>query len=335
MELDRLALEAKYSAWTNDELLAAKYLNRGDYTPQAQEIIDQVLLKRNISSEVVDKFTRQMSRETATEYADLVPVKSYSSEIDASMGSSLLGSVGIVSYIKKDDGGGYYPQLQMSTGVQLLVNPEDMAAAMEVLEEAEKVEKENKVVKPPDTSNKIILAVMICLVVGIAIGYMYLPKIMGHRKSSYTGVITQGINKDGKASSFYYYEKGTLVRLEADRNHDGIIDVWCYYEAGEVKECNGDNNFDGKIDEWSKYKDHDNYEVEIDTDFNGMPDATMYYVDGLLKQVDWHSNGSSVIVKREVYEHGVKRYDLLDTKNKGNFDVKVSYDSFGNVTKKN
>ena len=180
MELDRRELEAKYSGWTNDELLAAKYLNSGDYTPIAREIIDQVLQKRNIPSEIIDKFTRQMSRETVTEYADLVPVKSYSSEIDAGVGSSLLGSVGIVSYIKKDDGGGYYPQLQMSTCVQLLVNPEDMAAAMEVLEEAEKVEQDEKVSKPPDTSRDIILAVTVSLLVGIVFGYLLLPKLIGH-----------------------------------------------------------------------------------------------------------------------------------------------------------
>ena len=51
MELDRRELEAKYSGWTNDDLLAAKYLNSGDYTPIAREIIDQVLRKRNIPSE--------------------------------------------------------------------------------------------------------------------------------------------------------------------------------------------------------------------------------------------------------------------------------------------
>jgi len=63
---------------------------------------------------------------------------------------------------------------------QILINPEDMAVAMEVLEEAEKVEQDEKVSKRPDTSKDIILAVIVSLLVGIAFGYLLLPKLIGN-----------------------------------------------------------------------------------------------------------------------------------------------------------
>jgi hypothetical protein len=66
------------------------------------------------------------------------------------------------------------------------------------------------------------------------------------------------------------------------------------------------DNFDGKVDAWEKYKNENNFELEIDTDFNGTADATVYFVNRLKARIDWHPNGSKVIVKREIFENGIK-----------------------------
>ena len=75
-----------------------------------------------------------------------VVLRTYASEALASVANSRLGFEGIEAYIQKDDCGGAYPSLHISTGVRLLVKPEDMEDAEKILnqmeaEESQKVER--------------------------------------------------------------------------------------------------------------------------------------------------------------------------------------------------
>ena len=66
-----------------------------------------------------------------------VVLRTYASEAIASIAHSRLGFEGIEAYIQKDDCGGAYPSLQMAGGVRLLVKPEDLEDAREILNEME------------------------------------------------------------------------------------------------------------------------------------------------------------------------------------------------------
>ncbi len=75
-----------------------------------------------------------------------VVLRTYANEALASVANSRLGFEGIEAYIQKNDCGGAYPSLQISTGVRLLVKPEDMEDAEKILnqmdaEESQKVER--------------------------------------------------------------------------------------------------------------------------------------------------------------------------------------------------
>lgn len=69
----------------------------------------------------------------------LMVVRTYSGEMEASIAASCLEAEGIEIHVHKDDVGGAYPALQMSRGVKLLVNPDDLERAEKILSEAEEL----------------------------------------------------------------------------------------------------------------------------------------------------------------------------------------------------
>ncbi len=64
---------------------------------------------------------------------ELVNIKIFSNEFEASMAQQLLEGSEIKSFISADDAGGMEPQLQRSMGVRLVVNRADAERALEIL----------------------------------------------------------------------------------------------------------------------------------------------------------------------------------------------------------
>lgn len=64
---------------------------------------------------------------------EVVTVKVFSSEVDATMAQDVLKDEGVVAFVFKDDGGGMEPHLQQTTGVRLVVSLADAARAQKIL----------------------------------------------------------------------------------------------------------------------------------------------------------------------------------------------------------
>lgn len=64
---------------------------------------------------------------------DLVNIRTFSSEMDASMAQQILEQSDISCFVSADDVGGMQPQLQLSMGVRLMVNRADASRALEIL----------------------------------------------------------------------------------------------------------------------------------------------------------------------------------------------------------
>jgi Putative prokaryotic signal transducing protein len=265
-----------------------------------------------------------------TNLDSIVVVRTYANEAEASIAASRLGSEGIEAHIQKDDCGGAYPALQMSGGVRLLVNHEDLEDAEKILN-AMQVEDSGEVEQPEQQENckrpksSPILLIGLFLL-GLAAGYFLSPELTN--RSTYTGVIRRDRNGDGKPGTIYHYVDGQLARVEEDRNYDGKPDAWLKYVTDKLRTGEYDNNFDGKPDVWATYKDRFNFVEKYDTDFDGKPDATNFYVNGLKQRVDWHPNDSAIIVRREFYEHGLLKEALVDTDGDGIFDQRITYDRY-------
>ena len=65
---------------------------------------------------------------------ELVVVRTFINQFEADVAKSALDAAGIGSMLTADDGGGLQPGLWASEGVSLLVRPEDVQRASEVLE---------------------------------------------------------------------------------------------------------------------------------------------------------------------------------------------------------
>jgi len=68
---------------------------------------------------------------------DISVIKVYDDEMEASMAQQVLENAGIKVTLLKDDGGGLMPSLQMTEGVTLVVNKDDEARAMELVQDFE------------------------------------------------------------------------------------------------------------------------------------------------------------------------------------------------------
>ena len=65
---------------------------------------------------------------------EMVAIKIFSNETDATMAQQVLQESGIRAFVSKDDAGGMEPHLQRTSGVRLLVNRADIERAHEVLQ---------------------------------------------------------------------------------------------------------------------------------------------------------------------------------------------------------
>jgi hypothetical protein len=266
-----------------------------------------------------------------------VVVGTYAGEMVASIAAARLGSESIEVHIQKDDCGGAYPPLQISSGVRLLVNPEDVEEAEKILSEleaedtraSEVVEEQEQPEDRKRTKYSPILLIGLFLL-GVAVGYFLSPELRD--RSTYTGVEKDDRNKDGKPGVFFHYLDGQLARIEEDRNYDGKVDAWHKYVAGKIRTSSYDDNFSGQPNRWITYKDRFNYVEKVDTDFDGKPDATFFWANGLRQRADWHPNDSAIIERRELYEHDVLKEKLVDTHGDGIFDLRITYDRFGRPT---
>jgi hypothetical protein len=262
-----------------------------------------------------------------------VVVRTYAGEMVASIAAARLGSEGIEAHIQKDDCGGAYPALQMSGGVRLLVNPEDVGNAQKILNELEaedsgasqRVEEQGQ---PEDRrGNKSSPILMIGLfLLGLAAGYFLSPELTN--RGTYTGDMKTDKNEQGKPGVFLHYVEGQLARSEEDRNYDGKVDAWHKYAAGKIRTSEYDDKFSGQANRWMTYKDRFNVEEKVDTDFDGKPDVTTSYVNGVQRRRDWHPKDSPIIEQRELYEHGVLKEKLVDTDGDGIFDQRITYDPY-------
>jgi hypothetical protein len=100
------------------------------------------------------------------------------------------------------------------------------------------------------------------------------------------------LNRDGEIDLVKHFEKGKLVKTEADLDFDGFVDavseydpktgelkkkiladgetnVWKYYVKNELRRKEVDRNSDGKPDMWVYYKNNKIIKTEIDEKFNG------------------------------------------------------------------
>ena len=65
---------------------------------------------------------------------ELVVVHTFVDRIEAELAQSALEAAGIESMLQSDDAGGLRPAMAFSNGVDLLVRPDDAAAARDVID---------------------------------------------------------------------------------------------------------------------------------------------------------------------------------------------------------
>ncbi len=66
----------------------------------------------------------------------IIPIKAYSTRMDADLAKAVLEANGIDSIVSADDAGGMEPWLALSQHIQILVREEDAGVARDLLEDS-------------------------------------------------------------------------------------------------------------------------------------------------------------------------------------------------------
>ena len=118
-----------------------------------------------------------------------------------------------------------------------------------------------------------------------------------------------------------------------DRNRDLKTDEWLYYENGKLKRAEADENFDGKSDFYWTYSNRMVIHSSRDLDFNGIIDERCFHRYGVQERCEYCPNGSKVMVRKQIFKHGVLQEEFVDKDKDGKFDERIVYDFIGNTVK--
>jgi hypothetical protein len=268
-------------------------------------------------------------------------VKTFANLSEAGFASSLLEASGIPALLADEQSFLMTPGMA-NGGIRLQVEDQDFARAVRVLEEGP--DAPGPPTAPasseiPENGGRIPVGVFAAVAVALALLGFAIHQFKEQRRNASSRPEVQTIerddNHDGKPDHFYTYHGGTLSKVEADRNFDGKIDEWEFYDReGQIERLELDQNFDGRPDLWRFYENGSLVRSEQDTDFNGQPDWFGFYEHGILVRLDCRPNGSKIVVRRQIYEHGVLREEWVDENQTGTFNYKILYDPFGGMSER-
>ena len=266
-------------------------------------------------------------------------VKTFATLSDAGFASSLLEASGIPALLADEQSFLMLPGLATG-GIRVQVEDQDFERALRVLAEGPDAPAAPIGPAPSDTpenAGKIPVGVFVAAAVALALLYFTIHQMVEQRRTASSRAevqtYTEDYNHDGKPDHFYTYRNGKLSKAEVDRNFDGKIDEWDFYDReGRLEREELDENFDGRPDAWFFYVNGVVQRGEQDTDFNGQPDWFFFYENGMLVRADCRPNGSKVVVRRRIYEHGILREEWVDEDQDGKFDYKILHDPFGGTS---
>ena len=103
------------------------------------------------------------------------------------------------------------------------------------------------------------------------------------------------LNRDGNIDLVKHFDKGRLVKTEADLDYDGFVDVVSEYDpvSGDLKKK---TQADGETNIWKYYVKNELRRKEIDRNSDGKPDMWVYYRNNriLKTEIDEKFNGKSI-----------------------------------------
>lgn len=262
-------------------------------------------------------------------------VRTFLNVAQADLAAAQLRSSGIECLVQSDDAGGMYPPLET---VKLLVQPEDFATARSILTDFFEPPADSapsaapvgalppKPALPAPPFAQFGWGLLAGIVVGVLLHLGYL-QLRGLAEAAYE----YDNDGDGIADELHVWQMGHVVASRYDRNGDRRYDYRTRFVRGAPEEDEQDNNFDGQMDAWYTYGPKKTFvSGRFDSDFNGIIDGTSKFKNGLVSQVDWQPNGSTNVVLRELFEHGVLKEELRDLDGDGRFDVSVRFGPFVN-----
>jgi hypothetical protein len=264
-------------------------------------------------------------------------VKTFANLSEAGFAGSLLEASGIPALLADEQSFLMTPGMATG-GIRVQVDDQDFERALHVLAEgpdAPAVPISPAAPEASEDGGKIPVGVFVAAAVALALLGLGIHQLSEERRTaaasrSEVHTYEKDDNHDGKPDHFSTYRNGKIAKVEVDRNFDGKIDKWEFFDReGRPERMELDENFDGKPDLWYFYENGSLRRVEQDTDFNGQPDWFYFYENSLLVRADCRPNGSKIVTRRRLYEHGVLREEWVDEDRDGKFDYKILHDPFG------
>ncbi len=106
------------------------------------------------------------------------------------------------------------------------------------------------------------------------------------------------LNRDQKVDLGKHFEKGKLVRTEADLDFDGKVDVVSEYDS-QSSELKKKTQADGDTNIWKYYFHNEIRKKEVDRNADGKADMWVYYRNGKVTRTEVDQNFDGKVIRIE------------------------------------
>lgn len=247
-----------------------------------------------------------------------------STGVEAHMILHLLDQSGIKGRVDGEFLQGGVGELPPAGNVRVVVAPEDVTAARQVIAEWESNQPKERRAEQGNRP-KPSYAGTIGFFVGATLAS---AALLWAYNSPFTD---EGVDYDGDGilDEIYHWRGDFVSQIDGDRNGDGEIDIRYFYSNRlGIDGAESDNDFDGVFEHSTRFKASKLESDEIDISGDGLVDHRYRYRHGVLLRRDLIDPTSRKIRKVERYKDGLLVEAEWDTDGDGNFDTLIKYDDF-------
>jgi hypothetical protein len=243
--------------------------------------------------------------------------------IEAHLLQDLLEQEGLTAGIEGEHLQGGVGELPAFGLVRLVIDEDSYNQARAVIAKWEAQRVQEPASQPRSTGIGKAWVLLLGILIGVAGMYAFVRTPISSAGADF--------NNDGVLDEKWFYSpRGTMVRLELDRDLDNKPDYIAQYNPrGELSSAKSDEDFNGTFETKYFFRRSNTDTAQTDADGDDYPEVFSYFETGILKSTEYRNPKTWKPVRIEHYKLGKPVYADEDTDGDGNLDTRTKYSEYG------